>query len=184
MKINIGAGQYRHPGWIDVDVQEHTEPDLVASAEDLPFKDDVASHVYCGHVLEHMDLDRQIYVCLAEIKRVLRPDGELMVVGPDLDRAKQGWPDMVEAIWPGAKHPGSVGAEHLWPSTVPTTMSVLDAAGFDAEEVPIAQVRDWPVTAWVGWQLAIHARPRQAEPRDIMDAFRDDDAMRAFGVER
>jgi predicted SAM-dependent methyltransferase len=160
VKINIGPGPHPAAGWINVDVQEQWEPDVLASCEDLPFKDGVASHVYCGHVLEHMDLDAQIYRCLAEIRRVLRPDGELMVVGPDLDRAKQGWPDMIEAIWPGMKHPGSVGAEHLWPSTVPTTMSVLGAAGYDAQEIPIAQVpKPWPVTAYVGWQLAILARP-------------------------
>lgn len=159
MKINIGCGMYRPPGWINVDVQEIAAPDVVASAEDLPFTDSSATHVYAGHVLEHMDLDGQLHAALVEIRRVLRPDGELMVVGPDLDRAKALWPEMVDAIWPGAQHEAP-GAKHLWPSTVETTVDAIVNAGYYATEVPIRAVPEpWPVTAYIGWQLAIYATP-------------------------
>lgn len=55
-------------------------PDLVWDCLDLPFKDDTMDYIVCNHGLEHLiDPARAI----TEWKRILKPDGLLIVVVPD-----------------------------------------------------------------------------------------------------
>ena len=49
------------------------------SAEELPFGDETFSHAVCSEVLEHLEDDR---TALTELRRVLQPDGVLVVTVP------------------------------------------------------------------------------------------------------
>ena len=73
-------------------------------------------HKDYGHVLALRGLDLEV------------EDGELMVVGPDLDRAKRMAPQMVPAIWPGHGSDGPGG--HKWPHDAENTPpgSLVDQA--------------------------------------------------------
>lgn len=159
MKLNIGCGEYYAQGWTNVDrtkIPEGPQPDVIAFAHDLPFRKSAATHIYAGHVLEHIEL-ADVPATLDEFKRVLRKAGQLMVVGPDLDRALQSFPDAVEDI----RHGGSrwEGDTHYWESTEAKTVQLLQDGGWNTEIIPIEDVdwELWPLTSKIGWQFAILA---------------------------
>ncbi len=164
MKLNLGCGdhpaRHRMPEWVDVDAHEGdgTDPSVVADIRDLPFEDDTAQQVYCGHVLEHLTKD-DCLVALSEIERVLKPGGVLMVVGPDAARARSHFPEALPDIENGASRwPGDA---HLWIPTEESTVALLQRAGWTTLSIPIAKVngREWPVTSFIGWQTAVECRP-------------------------
>jgi predicted SAM-dependent methyltransferase len=172
MKLNVGCGAYPARGWVNVDrYPQEAATDghysfAVVDITTLPFRDGEAELIYAGHVLEHLTYDDELPRALAEIRRVLAEEGQLMVVGPDIDRATRGRynEETVRGIWPGATIPNMPGAEHQWEPTVWAHERALVAAGFAAEEVPIHHVtRDWPVVSYVGWQLAFTCSKRDAE---------------------
>lgn len=161
MKVNLGCGEFRAEGWVNVDVQSEDGPlpDVVASAYDMPFDDNSVTHLYAGHFLEHIAFE-DLPLILKEIARILTPDGEVMFVGPDLTRAEENWPEMVAPILNGeGRWPGD---EHLWESREETIMDLLKEEGWEATAIAIADVDSkWPVTSYIGWQYAISALPKQ-----------------------
>lgn len=159
MKVNIGCGEFYAQGWTNVDrtkVEGGPQPDIVASADDLPFEDGDVEYLYAGHVLEHIDI-KGIPAILAEFARVLSEDGTLLVVGPDLDRARESHPEAVEGILHGDCR--WEGDEHLWESRESTMLDLLEASGWATHPLPIEKVDDtfWPLTSKIGWQFAILA---------------------------
>lgn len=125
---------------------------------DLPFDDDEAELVYAGHVMEHIS-EWDVPRALEEIRRVLRPDGALMVVGPDVELAG-GDPELERMIIEGAhRWPGD---EHRWEQALTTAAmrQFLDHGGWQVVELPIELVpARWPLVSRVGWQFALLARP-------------------------
>lgn len=90
MKLNVGCAEYYCDGWTNIDIIEDDgekgigrRPDVIANAWDLPFEDGSVDRIYTGHMLEHVPLD-VAQACVAEFVRVLRTDGDLMILGPDV----------------------------------------------------------------------------------------------------
>ena len=162
MKINLGCGGHVAEGWVNIDRSLGSKgfpchPEIVADARDLPFKDHVADAIFCGHLLEHIELDGA-RDALIEMRRVLKPEGRLCIVGPDYDRAVANFPEMMDAIWPGTMSPEWEGADHKWCATATNSLALVREVFPDAVEIPIAQVDDfWPAVAFLEWQFAIVA---------------------------
>lgn len=94
--VHVGSGRVGIPTdywprseWreVSVDLDPSTTPDIVADCRDMgEIADESADAIYCSHVLEHVpeaDLQR----VLAEFRRILKPDGELVVGVPDIQEA-------------------------------------------------------------------------------------------------
>ena len=165
MKLNVGCGGLPGPKpWINVDRSTGTRsfpchPDVVADLRTLPFKDDAADAVYAGHVLEHIEYD-EVCDALAELRRVLRPGGELAVVGPDMDRAVGEFAEFAPIIWPGLDGDWSSwpGAGHQYCPTATNTLDRIVQVFPDAHEVPVAGLDEsWPIVDRAGWQFAFLA---------------------------
>lgn len=161
MKLNVGCGNHYAPGWTNTDITKEDggpQPDVVCSVLDLPFEDDSVDRIYAGHVLEHLSLD-DVPKALAEFRRVLAEDGELMLVGPDLTRAEKYFPEEVEPIRYGAGR--WAGDVHLWESREDTMAEILADNGWDVKiYADITHVPNrWPVTSRIGWQFAMKAIP-------------------------
>jgi SAM-dependent methyltransferase len=81
-------GAFRPPGngsvrWVVANLDPATQPDLVCDAAAVALRDATVDVVVCSEVLEHLgDPDR----ALAEITRVLRPGGVLILSTPFLYR--------------------------------------------------------------------------------------------------
>ena len=74
IKINIGCGRDKKPGFIGIDIDENVCPDIVASALDLPFDDGGVDEVVSEHLVEHFTLD-EAQKFFDEIYRVLKKGG-------------------------------------------------------------------------------------------------------------
>lgn len=171
MMLNLGCGGHVAPEpWVNVDRSlgnKHfpCHPDVVADvSEGLPFDDDSVDAIYCGHLLEHIDLDR-VVPALREMRRVLKPGGRLCVVGPDFDRATKlanKEEDMRPAIWPGIAGEWNdwPGAGHQWCATGTNSLELIRGVFPEAREIPIAEASAdpfWPTVSPLEWQFAVVA---------------------------
>ena len=98
--LNIGSGPagsgLRPPGlaapqWTEVrlDADAAVHPDVLAPANDLSALPDACMDaVFSSHCIEHLYLDQAV-PALREWRRVLRPDGFLLLVCPDLQAAAE-----------------------------------------------------------------------------------------------
>lgn len=89
--VNLGFGGY-HINFgdeyktITVDIRDETKPDYRADVRELPFGDNYFDLVFSSHVLEH--LSREDYkIALKEWTRILKPDGELRTIVPNIEWA-------------------------------------------------------------------------------------------------
>lgn len=89
--INIGAGDFRLPGWhiMDFDTPDYDyDQGLkfkqydISSSQPLPFQDASVSGIYCSHVIEHFD-DQTVQYLFSEMSRVLKPGAVARIVAPD-----------------------------------------------------------------------------------------------------
>jgi SAM-dependent methyltransferase len=96
--VNVGCGPRNSvtlPTYFDswrqlrVDVDPSVQPDIIADLTDLsPIPDGSADAVWAAHCVEHL-YEHQVGVALAEFRRVLREDGFVCVIVPDLQAVAQ-----------------------------------------------------------------------------------------------
>jgi predicted SAM-dependent methyltransferase len=86
-RLNWGCGEHVAPGWINSDVKDTPEVDLVADIrEGLPIATGSLDYVVSVHALPELGY-AELPVALQELRRVLKPGGVLRLALPDLDRA-------------------------------------------------------------------------------------------------
>lgn len=179
--LNVGAGTHNAPSpWVNVDVTEQPDvhPDVIVEpGEPLPWGDNTVERIFAGHVLEHMPWPDTLGYLL-DLRRVLQPGGELLVVGPDvlrcIERYKHGlepW-EMIHSVleyhdrntgfetsdWPNARH--------WWNCWETRVLEVVEQAGFvDVTPIPPPDgvywadgIPGWPVVGWAPWQCAVLTR--------------------------
>lgn len=85
-KLHLGCGKVKFDGWINIDIEEKLDPvDIVWDVSDgLPFEDNSCEIVYHEHMLEHLPIDKGVFL-LRECYRVLQTGGVLRVAMPSLD---------------------------------------------------------------------------------------------------
>lgn len=95
--LNVGCGytprQGLHPAFrteewreLRLDIDPAVNPDIVCSMTDMhPVASDSVDAIWSSHNIEHLHR-HEVPVALAEFMRVLRPDGQLVLTLPDLQR--------------------------------------------------------------------------------------------------
>lgn len=84
MKISLGAGGVRFPGWLHVDADAHWQPDVVADlSQPLPFPDAYADFLQSEDFIGQLTF-AQAKDHLVDCHRVLKPGGVLRLLTPDL----------------------------------------------------------------------------------------------------
>jgi SAM-dependent methyltransferase len=96
--VNVGCGARNSvalPAYFDdwrqlrVDVDPSVQPDIIADLTDLaPIPDGGADAVWAAHCVEHL-YEHQVRLALAEFRRILRDDGFVCVIVPDLQAVAQ-----------------------------------------------------------------------------------------------
>lgn len=116
--LNLGCGDRHHPGWTNVDLRPvHSEVLALDVTQPLPFEEGKFAVVYHSHLLEHLPRV-QAAAFLKECRRLLRPDGILRVVVPDLEQIADLYVQTMEQAWQGS---ASAQGRHEW-----LTLELLD----------------------------------------------------------
>lgn len=85
MKLNIGCGFDKKPGYVNVDGFAECGPDILLDLETTPwpFETDSVDEIYAKHVLEHIGQPFPVFAAvLKECHRVLRHDGRFHIFVP------------------------------------------------------------------------------------------------------
>lgn len=87
--LDLGCGKKKDPAWVGMDIRAVEGVDIVHNLEDFPWPvpDDCCNNVLASHILEHIKpwklFDPAGGPCvMAEIWRVLKKDGKLLVSAP------------------------------------------------------------------------------------------------------
>ncbi len=84
-KLHLGCGKRKVEGWLNVDlVNSDFNVDLAIGK--LPWKDNVFKSIVSQHVIEHLHLEYELLPLLTELSRVIKPDGEIWISTPDLEK--------------------------------------------------------------------------------------------------
>lgn len=163
MKLNLGCGDHYAPGWVNVDTVDCPHKADIRADITKPFPSGFTgvTHVYMGHVLEHLSMDDAVLV-LHRVADVLEPGGGLLVVGPDADRAyamrERG--ELTRREYEGVVHGRRAwsGDEHRWMCNEEVIQDLVNRTGRFKWTTPIA-LDDipsfWPVVSFVEWQCAV-----------------------------
>lgn len=105
MRLNVGSGDAPLLGYVNLDVAETPQVDVLARAPSLPFLDGTFEEIYAGHFLEHLTFE-EADLFIAECHRCLVKFGRLALVVPDIRLVMKRWlegaPDCVEyppGVW-------------------------------------------------------------------------------------
>lgn len=113
MKLNIGAGGRRIPGYTGVDAVPRPAADIVARADSIPLPDGSVEEIFACHLWEHFyrwECDDVI----KEWKRLLQPGGRLVLELPNLYKCCQ---NLISGRMEGGKHPDQLSYFGLYGDT-------------------------------------------------------------------
>lgn len=91
IKLNLACGNKILPNYINCDLTNFysdsptQKPDVVCDIRTLPFDDNYADEILAVHIIEHFHL-WEVGAVLNEWKRVLKPNGVLILECPDLNK--------------------------------------------------------------------------------------------------
>ncbi len=155
LKINLGSGHWKFDGWVNVDLDHGSLPDVVADlAAGLPFADGVAALMHTEDFIDQLELS-QAAAFLRECHRILIPGGVLRVLTPDMRKLADLYlnnPERLESLWKdfvrvplSLDTPGEIFnigmrfAGHTFLYDAETFKVLTDSCGFDARSVSYQQ---------------------------------------------
>ena len=139
VRLNLGSGRHRLPGWINVDLLG-MQPDVHWDVRRrLPLADESVAAIFLEHVLEHFDLTAGLDL-LERSHRLLRPAGVIRVGVPDFGRYMESYagdgvfiddlrPNRPTRLLAVAEVAYSHGHRSVWDAE--TLVAALEEAGFE-----------------------------------------------------
>jgi len=98
VRLHLGCGRKRLPGYINIDCMATEATDQICDIKKLPYNDNTVDTIECYHAFEHIPVClhaniesgygekyASLIAVLQEWKRVLKPEGNLVIEMPDLD---------------------------------------------------------------------------------------------------
>lgn len=137
VRINLGAGSQRAPGWIEYDrsrvpvlMRNPVTRRLIGDrfgvwpattrvhdvTRGIPHADASVDVIYSSHMLEHLNR-RDGERLLAECARVLRPGGLLRIIVPDFHAVATAYVNADREVFPGKGPIGDQWARKLFPGS-------------------------------------------------------------------
>lgn len=84
-KLNLGCGNFKKEGYINVDIDERVQPDMIVNLEKIPypFPDNEFDLIEADHVLEHLE---NPFAVMKEIHRIARNGARVIIRVPHFSR--------------------------------------------------------------------------------------------------
>jgi predicted SAM-dependent methyltransferase len=102
--INLGSGHWKFDGWVNVDLDADSRPDVCADlSAGLPFRDQCADFMHSEDFIDQLTL-QQAGGFLRECHRILKPGGVIRVLTPDVEQLTDMYlhrPEALIALWRG-----------------------------------------------------------------------------------
>jgi predicted SAM-dependent methyltransferase len=109
--LNFGCGSTFHPDWINVDLVSSSPAVQIHDIRtNLPYPNEYFDACYSSHAIEHMRKDESSNV-IDECYRVLKPQGIVRIVVPDLESIVKAYLTTLERVVSGVKEAES---EYDW----------------------------------------------------------------------
>lgn len=101
-KINLGSGHWKFEGWVNVDLDAESLPDVLADlSADLPFGDSSADFMHTEDFIDQLELDGA-EAFLKECHRILKPGGVIRILTPDVEKLCRMYinePEALKTLW-------------------------------------------------------------------------------------
>lgn len=85
VRLHVGCGPNRVEGWLNVDLT-NSDYDLDLAGGRLPWGSAVFEAIVGEHVVEHLELEDEVIPLLKEMRRILKPGGEIWLSTPDISK--------------------------------------------------------------------------------------------------
>lgn len=96
--LNFACGSRIHPDWVNIDFSPiDKRVKKVNLLSTLPFSNDSFDVAYSSHFIEHLHPHKAVQI-LKEIKRILKPNGIVRIVVPNLQNMAQAYLDTLKKI--------------------------------------------------------------------------------------
>lgn len=82
VNLHLGCGGMILPNYINIDLY-NDKADVKCDVRKLPYEDNSIDEIYNSHLIEHFNF-KEAFDVLKEWKRVLKPNGWLIIETPDL----------------------------------------------------------------------------------------------------
>lgn len=100
--INLGSGHWKFDGWVNVDLDLESQPDVcVDLSGGLPFRDSCADFMHTEDFIDQLDQSHAIQF-LCECHRILKPGGVIRVLTPDVEQLANMYlnePEALKTLW-------------------------------------------------------------------------------------
>lgn len=136
MKLNFGCGETKLEGYINVDLEPSSNPDVVCDIRKnpLPFKDSSVEHIQMFHSIEHIE-QRWWTTVFAEFRRVLKDDGTLFLAYPEFEKCAKNFLENhlgLKELWKATLYGRQLypGDYHVVPMETSSLVEILRTCGF------------------------------------------------------
>ncbi len=134
LKLNLGCGNFKFDGYINVDCRGEVNPDICSRIELLNYGDNAIEEIYASHILEHLDKELAKKM-LHNFYRWLKPNRKLFVMVPNLivvcKMIAEGYDNEILWAWLYGCHNLSEGHGHKWGYTEKMLRAELNRVGFN-----------------------------------------------------
>lgn len=150
VRLHLGCGTQHLPGYVNIDCKKTQATDLICDIRQLPYRDNTVDTIESYHVFEHIpvclhanvsnkygDKYASLITVLKEWYRALKPEGNLVIEMPDLDRSIREYLKADEArkeelLIPiyGSYRNGDSTDIHRWGANEHRLRYILEKAGF------------------------------------------------------
>jgi hypothetical protein len=168
IKLNLGCGRRKQPGWVNVDKAAECAPDMVVDLERFPWPwpEDSVAEVLFSHALEHLGAAPDVYIGIfKELYRVCRHGAIVTIVAPHPRHDHfLNDPTHVRAITPQGLELFSLARNREWRDQGRANTPLALYAGVDFDLASVAMTPDEP------WRSRL--QKGEITPADLSQAAR------------